>query len=193
MGPGSWHRQGPTVRTSRCVRRRNLNQSVQAPPRDPELKDIIERTNGYLKRSFSQAGKATVRRICKNRSMNSLAPWPIPAPIPSRTPDRSVSHEPIIHASASAVYPNDRDPFSCASATQLPPHRRHQPIQRRPCIHRQARDRARLSGRNHCHRTIRRNRRLSPVHVITDPTHQHATQRMRQLTAGPNDIPDIRQ
>ena len=47
---------------------------IQTPPRDPEFKGIVERTNGYMKRSFSQGVVLAILSMCKPSSTSGFPP-----------------------------------------------------------------------------------------------------------------------
>ena len=173
---------------------------VQAPPRDPESKGIVERTNGYMKRSFFPGRHFSnpqdvqdqldewFSTVANTRTHATLKTRPIDLfrtdqqsmrPLPPYAP--TIGIRPAVRLPRNYYITVDTNQYSVDPAfiDRL--------VTVRTCL-----EEITVTGPSGeiaaCHR-----RYWGKHHVITDPAHRHAARRMRQLITGPqrhNHTPD---
>lgn len=163
---------------------------VQAPPRDPESKGIVERTNGYMKRSFFPGRHFSnpqdvqdqldewFSTVANTRTHATLKTRPIDLfhtdqqsmrPLPPYTP--TIGIRPAVRLPRNYYITVDTNQYS------VDPTFIDRLVTVRTCLEET------VTGPSGeiaaCHR-----RYWGKHHVITDPAHQHAARRMRQLITG---------
>lgn len=166
---------------------------VQDPPRDPESKGIVERTNGYIKRSFipgrhfnnpqdvQDQRDEWFNTVANTRTHATLKTRPIDLfltdqqsmrPLPLYTP--TIGIRPAIRLPR-----NTTSPSTPTTQYSVDPAFTDRLVTVCTCL-----EEITVTGPSGeiaaCHQ-----RYWSEHHVITDPAHQHAARRMRQLITGP--------